>query len=98
MNIHFQENDPNIIIENLKEAMGGRALAKIVSFDLKGEDLTVTLSKLGKSTLFFSGQKAEDGYSFALTKEKIALAHKALKGEVTEKIVRVIEKAGGSVS
>ena len=97
MKIHFKETNPDTIIGNLKEAMGGRALSKIVSFDLKGDDLTVTLSKLGKSTLLFSRQTSDSGCSFSLTKEKIALAHKALKGEVTQKIVKVIEKAGGSV-
>ncbi|SMF21607.1 hypothetical protein [Pseudobacteriovorax antillogorgiicola] len=97
MKITFPESETKTVVDNLKDAMGERALSKIVSFEINGDDLTVTLSKLGKSTLHFSRQSASEGSTFTLTKEKIALAHKALKGEVTQKIIKVIEKAGGSV-
>ena len=53
MKIFFPESEPQVIVDKLKEAMGGRSLAKIVSFEIKGNDLVVTLSKLGKSTLLF---------------------------------------------
>ena len=49
MNIKFSETDPEKIVQNLKDVMGGRELSKIVAFDLKGEKLTVTISKVGKS-------------------------------------------------
>ena len=77
--------------------MGDRALSKIVSFSQTDKQLLVKLSKLGTSTLEFSRSEVDTGSQFSLTKEKIALAHKALKGEVTAKIIKVIEKAGGTV-
>ncbi len=98
MQIQFSDNDPQAIVKKLEEAMGGRALAKMVNFDMSGNELIVTISKLGTSTLHFKCDQNAKGCHFALSKEKIALAHRALKGEVTEKIVKVIQKAGGQVS
>lgn len=97
MKIFFAEKDPDKIMANLEEAMGKRALSKIVSFSLSGDTLTVKLSKLGTSTLEFHREVKEDGSEFVKTKEKIALSHKPLKGEVTEKIMKVIKKAGGKI-
>ena len=53
--------------------------------------MVVTISKLGTSTLHFKCDKTDKGCHFALTKEKIAFAHRPLKGEVTDKIVKVID-------
>jgi hypothetical protein len=98
MQIQFPDNDPQAIVKKLEDAMGGRALAKMVNFDMSGNELIVTISKLGTSTLHFKCDHTPKGCHFALSKEKIALAHRPLKGEVTEKIVKVIQKAGGQVS
>jgi hypothetical protein len=98
MQIQFPDHDPQVILSKLEEAMGGRQLAKMVHFDMNGSELVVTISKLGTSTLHFACDKTPKGCHFALSKEKIALAHRPLKGEVTEKIMKVIEKAGGQIS
>ena len=98
MQIQFSDNDPQSIVKKLEEAMGGRALSKMVNFDMSGNELIVTISKLGTSTLHFKCDQTPKGCHFALSKEKIALTHRPLKGEVTEKIVKVIQKAGGQVS
>ncbi|WP_141735360.1 hypothetical protein [Oligoflexus tunisiensis] len=98
MQIQFSENDPQAVIQKLQDAMGGRQLAKMVNFDMSGNEMIVTISKLGTSTLHFKCDQTPQGCHFALTKEKIALAHRPLKGEVTEKIVKVIQRAGGQVS
>lgn len=99
MNIFFPEQDLKSIVAKLQDALGDRKLGKIVNFDISGQDkLIVTLTKLGTSTLEFSLSKKDDsGSHYSLSKEKIALSHRALKGEVTEKIVKVIKKAGGDV-
>jgi hypothetical protein len=98
MVIFFPEKNPETIVESLKGVMGGRELAKIVSFDVSNDQMTVTISKLGTSTLHFKRQETEDGSQFSLNKEKIALSHKPMKGEVKSKIYKVIEKAGGKIS
>jgi hypothetical protein len=97
MQIHFHDNDPKSIIAKIKDVMGDRQLGKMVTFDLSGNEMIVTISKLGTSSLHFTCSKVTDGCDFELTKEKIALAHKPLKGEVTAKIYKVIEKAGGII-
>ncbi len=98
MKVDFEVQDKEQILSNIKEAMGGRALAKMVDFDLSADEMVVTISKMGKSKLFFSAQESDAGITYTLTKEKIAFSHKAFKGEVTEKIVKVIQKAGGKVT
>ena len=98
MHISFSEQDPNKVLTDIQANMEGRKLAKMVSFDLKGEILTITIKKLGTSTLEFNYKKAGAGLEFDLSKEKIAMSHKAFKGEVTEKIVKIIQKSGGTVS
>lgn len=98
MDIKFPEKDLSVIIDKIKKALGGRELGKMVSFDHVGSEMIVTISKFGTSTLTFSTKPTADGSHLTLDKEKIALAHRALKGEVTDKIVKVIQQAGGTVS
>lgn len=98
MNVKFPEKDLGVIIDKIKNALGGRELGKMVSFDQVGNEMIVTISKFGTSTLTFSNKSGTDGSQLKLEKEKIALTHRALKGEVTEKIVKVIQQAGGTVT
>ncbi len=99
MKIIFSETDPQKVVQNIKDALGSRELAKMVDFALQGKDLIVTISKFGTSTLTFSNQAAKSGgLQYELTGEKIAFAHKALKGEVTNKLLKVIESAGGKIA
>lgn len=97
MHIQFKEKDPNKVLEAIRTAMGDRELGKIVSFDMDPSSLTVTISKLGKSTLTFLKKATDAGIELVLDNEKIAMTHKAFKGEVTDKILKIIEKAGGSI-
>ncbi len=98
MNIEFKEKDRNKILASIHEAMGGRKLAELVTFNLKTGALEVVISKLGTSTLTFAESPAATGISYKLTSEKIAFTHKAFKDEVTKKIMAVIEQAGGKIS
>ncbi len=98
MKVNFTETNRDKVLANIKEALGTRKLAEIVDFTLLQGKLQVTISKLGTSTLLFSESSHEGGLEYTLSSEKIAFAHKALKGEVTSKIIAVIEKAGGKVS
>ncbi len=95
MNISFKEKDPKVVIKKIEEAMVGRPLASIVSFDLKGSGLRITISKLGQSFLDFDVLSNASGTQFKLKSEKIAFTHRAFKNEVTEKITHLVEKAGG---
>jgi hypothetical protein len=97
MKIFFEETDPSKIISAIKNTMGSRQLAQVVSFELDSSDLIVTISKLGKSTLTFERISHDGGCQYELKKEKIALAHRPMKSEVTSKILKVIEKSGGKI-
>jgi hypothetical protein len=80
------------------KSLGGRELGKMVAFDLREDQLVVTISKFGTSTLEFSCQKTKDGLEFCLGSQKIAFAHRAFEADVKAKILKVIESIGGIIN
>ncbi len=98
MQVNFPEKNLGAIIDKIKNALGGRELGKMVSFDQQGDEMVVTISKFGTSTLHFACKETPNGSQLTLGKEKIAMTHKPLKNEVTDKIVKVIQQAGGTVT
>lgn len=98
MKVTFSQKDRDQILSSIKEAMGDRKLAEMVDFSMEPGTLKVTISKMGTSTLNFVEKETDSGMEYALNEEKIAFAHRAFKDEVTDKIVKVVQKAGGSVS
>lgn len=97
MKVSFTGKDRDKILQQIKDAMGDRSLSQMVSFKMGQGLLEVVISKLGTSTLQFKESETPAGLDFILANEKIAFTHKAFKDEVTAKIMRVIEKAGGKV-
>ncbi|MBM4252652.1 MAG: hypothetical protein FJ146_11825 [Deltaproteobacteria bacterium] len=97
MRVKFNESDRNIVLEHIKAALGQRKLADLLDFSVSPGSLIVKISKLGTSELSFTEKPVASGLEYTLTGEKIALAHRAFKGEVTEKIIKIVEKAGGTV-
>ena len=98
MKVFFAEKDRDKVLSQIKSAMGDRALGQIVSFNMGKGSLEVVISKLGTSTLTFKEKESDQGLHYDLAGEKIAFTHKAFKDDVTAKIVKVIEKAGGKVT
>lgn len=98
MKVFFAEKSRDKILAAIKSAMGDRELGKIVQFQMQNGSLEVVISKLGTSTLEFTDHERPNGVEFVLAKERIAFAHRVFKDEVTGKIRRVIEKAGGKVT
>jgi len=97
MKFRFPKQDGKSIIKAIEQALGGRSLADMVKFEATAANLVVTISKLGTSTLTFARSDAGNEVEYALKEEKIAFAHKAFKDEVTQKLLNVIEKAGGKL-
>ena len=97
MEIKFNSTDRDQILKDIRDAMGGRDLAKIVDLQVTGGELIVTISQLGTSKLTFKEKEEPDSLIYTLASEKIALAHRPSKNMVTKKILSVIEKAGGLV-
>lgn len=98
MKITYKKKDPQEILSLIEERLGGRKLAKILSFKLEGNDLFVTIKKMGTSQLNFSHVENQGEITWTLTKEKIALSHKAFKGEVLNKLAKVVSDTGGQLS
>jgi len=97
MKFRFPKQDGKTIVKAIQEALGGRSLADLVKFDANPSSLIVTISKLGTSTLTFSRAEAGDEVEYTLQEEKIAFTHRAFKDDVTQKLLNVIEKAGGKL-
>ena len=98
MKFSFPSQDTAAITEKIMKELGDRELGKMVSFETTSQGLNVVIEYMGKSQLEFQRSDEGDQSVFELTKEKIAFTHKAFKGQVTEKLQKVIAKAGGSVS
>jgi len=97
MKFSLPESNPSDVENKVLDALGGRELGKIVDFNFTDDTLTVTISKLGTSKLSFDQIKQDNSLVYTLKSEKIAFSHKAFKGEVMSKLLKVIEGIGGTV-
>lgn len=97
MKVQFPKQSNADIILALRKIMEGRSLGDLVSIEDQEGDLLLKISKLGTSTLTFTRTEGTDKVEYVLSSEKIAFAHKAFKDDVKEKLVQVIQKAGGTV-
>ena len=77
--------------------MGDRTLSEMVAFEIDKNQMIITISKLGTSTLTFARLDETERVFFTKISEKIAFTHKAFKGDVTQALVKIVKKAGGTV-
>ena len=98
MKAFFKGMDLAAIKTALETAMKGRRLGELTRLDVTGNRLSATISKMGTSTLVFEGASRDGGTELSLTQEKLALTHRPLRGEVKDKLSRVVEQAGGTVT
>ncbi len=98
MKLSFPAKSLDEIVNQINDMLTGRELGKIAKVSREGDDLLVTLSKFGTSTLIFSFENKDNQLCGELTSEKIAFTHRAFRDEVKEHLVKVIEKCGGKVS
>ena len=97
MKFRFPKQDGKSIVKLIETALGGRSLAELVKFESSPTNLVVTISKLGTSTLTFGRSEVGQEVEYVLKEEKIAFTHKAFKEDVTQKLLNIIEKAGGKL-
>ena len=97
MKIRFTKKDPTQVFQQFQEQLRGRKLGELVQFESVDQNIRVIIKKMGTSILEFEHQQEGDLHEWVLTTEKIALAHRAFKGEILEKIIAMVEKIGGSV-
>ena len=98
MKLFFENLEPKEVVQKLQEQLHQRKWGDMVHFELVGEDMHVTIQKMGTSTLEFQHKKIGSLHEWTLTQEKIAFAHRAFKREMQEKIVALVAKVGGSVT
>ena len=98
MYIEYNNGSPSEILSAIKEQLGGRKLGKILSFKLEGDDLAVTIKKMGTSYLNFKSVGNGEGIRWELEKEKIALTHKTFRKEMIDKLSKAIAQTGGNLN
>lgn len=97
MRAFFPSKTTSVVVDDIRKAIHGRKLGEITTLEEKAGNIVVTISKLGTTVLTFATKARDGGVEIALSNEKIALAHKALKGEVTDKLAKVVEQVGGNI-
>jgi len=93
----FANKTATNVVEDIRKAITGRKLGEITQLEEKAGNIVVTISKLGTSVLTFATKVRDGGVEIALTGEKLALAHRPIRGEVTNKLTKVVEQVGGNV-
>lgn len=97
MKIQFPKQSNAEVIASLQKILTGRSLGDLVSIEDLGNSMMMKISKLGTSSLTFSRSESDKDVTYILTEEKIAFAHRAFKDDVKEKLIHVVEKAGGKM-
>lgn len=97
MEIYFRDKGPAEVVSAITNSLGGRNLGQIMQIRLAGEDIHVTIKKVGTSNLEFSHSQDGGGHRWELSKEKLALSHRPFKGEIIAKLTRLITQLGGEV-
>lgn len=97
MKVFFGLDNAESVVTAINGALSGRRLGELVKLTASGNDLVLTISKLGTSTLTFSGKPKDKGMEFNLSSEKIAFTHKPMKEDFKEKISKAIAQAGGKI-
>lgn len=86
-------------VSQVSDALHGRELGKIVSVNVNGSTLAVSFQKLGRSELEFEFQgNAGQKLIGTLKHEKIALAHRAFRGDIEKKLSKVLVACGAELN
>lgn len=81
-------------LKQVIEAIHGRELGNMTTLQKSGNEITVTISKLGTTELKYLLEPLSTGFKAALKSEKIAFAHRPFRADIEGKLQRVMEKLG----
>ncbi len=82
-------------IEKVRLSIKDRSIGEIVSLKETGNQIVVTIQKLGTSEMRFNVKSnASGGFLATFESEKIAFAHKPFRGDVEGKLAQVLESLG----
>ena len=97
MEFTFKDSKIDSVLSKIQDELSGREMGKLLKFSHSETELTITIKKLGTSTLNFDINQTNDGLHIKMVKEKIALSHRPMKKELEEKLKKIVEKIGGSM-
>ena len=102
LKVRFSGVSSGEIFKAIEERLDGRKLGSLVSLNLEGSELMVTVSKLGTSKIRFEvieETTQDEGLctTLCLLDKKIPWAHKVLEKELARKLTDIIQQSGGDV-
>lgn len=95
----INQTDPEVFNQEFNKAIKNRSLGKITQthYDPKNHSFKLTITKLGTSTITFNISKdSNNKIIFTKKDEKLALAHRPFKVEMSAKLTNILEKLGAS--
>ena len=81
-------------LKQVVETIAGRELGNITTLSKLGNEIIVTISKLGTTELKYALENSGAGFKASLKSEKIAFAHRPFRADIEGKLQRVMEKLG----
>ncbi len=96
--IVFAKQDPESVLHNIANSLGGPNLQSMISFDVgKNHRFDVTIKKAGTSHLSFDFHENAKEMIWQLSGQKIAFAHMPFKATIFERIKAAVQHEGGKV-
>lgn len=89
---------PESFARAMQDAMKGRALGSMTTITVEGDELVLTVSRLGTSEVRFRTTPSGTGFRAIPSGEKIALPHRVFRDEMQRKLEKVLVTAGARVS
>ena len=81
-------------LKQVAEAIAGRELGSMTKLQKSGNEISVTISKMGTTELKYGIEQAGAGFKASLKSEKVAFAHRPFRADIEGKLQNVMEKLG----
>ena len=98
MKVYFQKSRTADVVKELKKTMLKTESKQWIDIHLEQNNITITISKLGTSKLFFlSNDFAVQGCCWHLIDMEVAFTHRVYRKKFKEEAIRFFKQIGGSV-
>lgn len=81
-------------VQKVKAVIANRELGKMTTIAKAGDEIVVTISKMGTTEIRYAVAAVGSGFKAHLSNEKIAFAHRPFRADIEGKLQSVMEKLG----
>jgi len=93
----IESSTPDQFSEKITRIMRGGELGKIASIKRINNEMIISFSKFGTSTMVYTLEEIGNGFKASLKKEKIAITHSLLKSEIESKLSVLMQRLGAII-